>query len=132
MQVYSLSIQPYYDNHDEQYINIITINKRPLGALAAYVTNIKYNRLSEYNDHFNNRRCTPLCVYAVKNIYGSGSGSCSMNSLDLLAPENIDDLVAFLIENNYTIDKDLTKIMNNDKIYVNNGRRLLFYIRYNQ
>ena len=36
-----------------------------------------------------------------------------------------------LIENNYTVNKDLTKIMNNDKIYLNNGRKLLFYITYN-
>ena len=45
MQVYSLYIQPYYDNHNEQYINIVTINKRPDGALINYVTNIKFNRL---------------------------------------------------------------------------------------
>ena len=37
----------------------------------------------------------------------------------------------FLMENNYTINKDITKVMNNDKIYVNNGKKLLFYVNYN-
>ena len=125
MPVYSLYIQPYYDNHNEQYINIVTINKRPDGALINYVTNIKFNRLSEYGGFNNSRICTPLCVYAIKNIIMTGC-----NNLNLLSPENIDELVAFLVENNYTIDKDLTKIMNNNKINLNNGKRLLFYIRY--
>ena len=125
MPVYSLYIQPYYDNHNEQYINIVTINKRPDGALSNYVTNIKFNRLSEYGGFNNIRNCAPLCVYAIKNIIMSGC-----NSLNLLSPENIDELVEFLVENNYTIDKDLTKIMNNNKINLINGKRLLFYIRY--
>ena len=125
MPVYSLYIQPYYDNHNEQYINIVTINKRPDGAPSNYVNNIKFNRLSKYGGFNNSRICTPLCVYAIKNIIMTGC-----NNLNLLSPENIDELVAFLVENNYTIDKDLTKIMNNNKINLINGKRLLFYIRY--
>ena len=127
MPVYSLYIQPYYDSHSEQYINIITINKTPSGPLANYVTNIRFNKLSDFGGFTNN--CTPLCVYAIKNI---NTINCNnLNNLNLLTPENVDDLVSFLIENNYTVNKDFTKIMNNDKIYLNNGRKLLFYINYN-
>lgn len=123
MSVYSLYIQPYYDSANEQYTNIVTINKIPSGPLSNYITTLRYNKLSDFSGF--NRNCTPLCIYAIKNINNS---YCS--NLNLISPDNIDDLVTFLIENNYTVNKDLTKIMNNEKIYVNNGKKLLFYINY--
>jgi len=122
--IYSLYIQPYYNSISEQYINIITINKPPTGPLAKYVTNIRFNKLSDFSGF--STSCKPLCMYAIKNI---SSPQC--NNLDLLSPENVDDLISYLIENNYNVNKDLTKIMNNDKIYLNNGKKLLFYINYN-
>lgn len=127
MKVYSLYIQPYYDRSAEQYINIITINKLPSGPLADYVTNIRFNKLSDY---FGSTSYTyglnNLYVYAIKNI----NNGCNNCVCELLRAENIDDFIGFLIENNYTVNKDLTKIMGNDKIYLNNGRKLLFYINY--
>ena len=123
MSVYSLYIQPYYDNISQQYTNIITINKNPNGPLSDYITTLQYNPLSEFSGF--NKICSRLCIYAIKNI-----NNIQYNSFNLLSPDNIDDLVIFLTENNYSINKDLTKIMNNDKIYVNNGRKLLFYINY--
>ena len=44
--------------------------------------------------------------------------------------DNLDTLVIFLTENNYIINKDITKILNNDKITINNGKKLLFYVNY--
>ena len=127
MKVYSLYIQPYYDRTEEQYINIVTINKLPSGPLADYITNIRFNKLSDYSGTSSyNYGLNNLCVYAIKNINNGYNNGVS----ELLRPENIDDLIGFLIENNYTVNKDLTKIMGNDKIYLNNGRKLLFYINY--
>ena len=123
MSLYSFYIQPYYDTANEQYINIVTINKNPNGPLSNYITTLRYNKLSDFSGF--NKTCKPLCIYAIKNINLS-----SCNNLNLLSAENIDELVTFLIENNYTINKDITKIMNNEKIYVNNGKKLLFYTNY--
>lgn len=122
MSVYALYIQPYYDSFCEEYINIITINKMPSGPLSNFVSTIRFNRLSEFNT-FN--KCNPLCLYAIKTISG-----ISCNNQNILQSEQVDDLINFLIENNYTINKDLTKLMNNDRIYLNNGRKLLFYINH--
>lgn len=123
MSVYALYIQPYYDQNSQQYTNIITINTMPDGPLANYVSNIRFNRLSDFKQFSNN--CNPLCIYAIKTITG-----VSCNNFNLLSSEQLNDLINFLIQNNYTINKDLTKIMNNDRIHLNNGSRLLFYINY--
>ena len=123
MSIYSLYIQPYYDTISQQYINIVTVNKNPDGPLSNYITTLRYNKLSSLYD--SNNTCNPLCIYAIKNI---SNNSC--NNLNLLSCDNIDELIIFLTENNYTVNKDLTKIMNNDKIYINNGKKLLFYINY--
>lgn len=123
MSTYALYIQPYYNSCNEQYMNIITINKIPSGPLSNYTTNIRFNKLSDFST--SNTNCSPLCIYAIKNIT-----SACCNNLNLLQSDQVDDLVNFLIENNYTINKDLTKIMNNNRIYLNNGRKLLFYINY--
>ena len=123
MSLYSFYIQPYYDSTNEEYINIITINKKPNGPLSNFVTTLRYNKLSDFSGF--NKMCTPLCIYAIKNI-----NTISCNSLNLLSAENVDELVTFLIENSYTINKDVTKIMSNEKVYVNNGKKLLFYVNY--
>ena len=125
MTIYSLYIEPYYDSQCQQYINIVTINTIPVGPLSDYVTQLRFNTLSDFTGL--NNKCRPLCIYAIKTI---NSRSC--NSLNLLSSEQIDDLICFLMENNYTINKDLTKLMNNDRIVLNNGRILLFYINYNK
>ena len=123
MSVYSLYIQPYYDYVNEQYTNIVTINKIPNGPLSNYVTTMRYNKLSEFSGF--NKICNSSCIYAIKNI--NKSSFCNSN---LLTPDNIDELISFLIQNNYTINKDITDIMNNEKIYVNNGKKLMFYINF--
>ena len=135
MTVYSLFIQPFYDTFNEEYRHIITINKQPDGALGAYVKRIAFPQLSSYKGFGNSggmgsgNGCN-LCVYAIKNIDDGCCGNSGGVVSDLLCPENVDNLINFLLENNYTINKDITDIMNNDKIYVNNGKKLLFYINY--
>ena len=130
MNTYAFYLVPYYDNYLEQYYNIIQINTIPKGPLSNYIVKMSNPKKSMLNKDFYNNYNTSLqncCVYVIKNIVND---SCN-NSSNLLQFENIDSLVNFLIENNYSINKDLTKIMNNEKIYLNNQKRLIFYVNYN-
>lgn len=134
MVVYCFYVQPFYDNLAKEYRHIVSINCEPMGPLKNYVRKMVFPRLSTFVS--SGIGCSNLCVYAIKNmdgVCGSGSGSGSGSGCcdsDLLGVDNVDALVMFLIENNYTINKDITKIMNNDKINVNNGKKLLFYVNY--
>jgi len=124
MVVYCFYVQPFYDNLAKEYRHIVSINCEPMGPLKNYVRKTIFPRLSTFVS--TGIGCSNLCVYAIKNMDGVG-GCCDS---DLLGVDNVDALVMFLIENNYTINKDITKIMNNDKINVNNGKKLLFYVNY--
>lgn len=148
MLVYCFYVEPFYDSGIKEYRHIVTINREPEGALKNYVKRISFSKLSSFKGFGGSGSggsgsggsCS-FCVYAIKNIdeslVGGGGGvgggvgdSCGAYG-ELLSVDNIDNFIMFLMENNYTINKDITKVMNNDKIYVNNGKKLLFYVNYN-
>ena len=147
MLVYCFYVEPLYDSVIKEYRHIVTINREPEGVLKNYVKRISMSKLSsfkEFGGSGSGGSCS-MCVYAIKNIDtildGGRLGGCDYGSYgsygsygaygDLLSLDNIDNFIMFLIENNYTINKDITKLMNNDKIYLNNGKKLLFYVNYN-
>ena len=134
MTIYSLYVQPFYDSFNKEYRHIVTINKSPDGALGSYVKRVSFPKLSTYEGFGNGSggsgSCNS-CVYAIKNIDDGCCGNSAGGVVgDLLCPENVDNLINFLLDNSYTINKDITDIMNNDKTYINNGKKLLFYINY--
>ena len=132
MVLYCFYIQPFYNSFIKEYTHIVVINCEPIGPLKNYVQKIAFPQLSIFKGiGSQNNKCNNLCVYAIKNIDGECSNSCCSNVSDLLSIDNLDSLVIFLIENGYVINKDITKIMNNEKINVNNGRKILFYVNYN-
>ena len=133
MVVYCFYVQPFYDNLIKEYTHIIVINCEPVGPLKNYIRKTVFPKLSTF-EGFGSR--INKCVYAIKNIDGGCSnGGCSNggcnNVNDLLTIDNLDSLVIFLMENGYIINKDISEIMNNEKINVNNGKKLLFYVNYN-
>lgn len=132
MVVYCFYVQPFYNNLIKEYTHIIVINCEPIGPLKNYVQKTVFPQLSKFEGFgYQRNKCNNLCVYAITNIEGECSSSCCSNVSDLLSIDNLDSLVIFLTENGYVINKDITKIMNNEKINVNNGRKILFYVNYN-
>ena len=125
MVVYCFYVQPFYNNLIKEYTHIIVVNREPDGPLKNFVCKAVFPQLSTFEGFHNN-----LCVYAVKNMASGCNAGCNNATNDFLSVDNIDILIAFLMENDYTINKDITKIMNNEKIYVNNGKKLLFYVNY--
>ena len=141
-QMICLYIQIYYEPFCKEYIHIITTNRMPTGSLKNHIKMVRPTRKfpdSNYIDSLRlrntsqNNNCGSLAI--TDSICQPQSQSqpqsqyqCSNNN-NLLTIDNIDMLVSFLIENGYTINKDITKIMNKDTIYVNNGKKVLFYVQ---
>ena len=104
MKVYTLTHKIYLDTINETYTKIIVINKKPVGPLNNLIQTLKNNKLSIFDISPNNGY--NICNYAIKHP--------SKN--ELLETEDLTDLFEFLIENNYTIDKSISRIYNKNKV----------------
>lgn len=118
---YTISSQPYYNNCDQSYINIIVINTTPIGPLSKLVTRIRANRLSPFTDYHN---CNNICHLGFKSL-----NNCN-NKTNLMTVNDIPQLFNFLSVNGYNIDTSLTKMMNASDIGINNYSNLIAFIKY--
>ena len=118
MTIYSLYSTVYLNQLDKCYRHIIIINKIPNGALSTITKQIKNNKLSTFNNNYSN--CCPVehCIYAITKID---------NYSELMKLNDIDNLFSFLSDNGYTIDTNITNMMNDSNIKYDN-KRLICYI----
>lgn len=121
----SLYSQPYLDEKEQCYKNIIVLNNRPRGPLAKYVRYINFPKLSEFKQ---STACSPIknCGLALISIYNNCDNG-------LMLVDDIPNLMSFLIEHNYSIDTSLTKMFNTSEIRIdtNIGNKLICFIIYN-
>jgi hypothetical protein len=110
---YTLTMQPYYEYINQCYRNILTLNKEPVGPLKSIVKRLNPPKLSEFNQlTYNNECCYERkCIYAIYNLD---------NKNELMCVDNISNLFEYLINNNYTIDKSLTKIFEKSPVKLTN------------
>ena len=106
MTTYTISSQPFYDNINQCYKNIVTIDRQPTGPLSQIVKSLHTPRLSPF------QHPGPCCEVnrCIKAIYKVG------NTSDLMTPDDIPELFSFLIQNGYTIDTALTTMMNKSQV----------------
>ena len=119
MPTYTLSVQPYLDQHNKCYQKIITINVKPIGPLSKYVKLIHPPKLSPFKE--NSPCCTQEnCVYVITHISSdsSNSSNCCNNFMYI---DDIPNLFSFLTSNGYTIDSNLTKIMQKSDVRLSNN-----------
>jgi len=130
MVMYSIVGAPFYDERNQCYKKIIRINKMPIGNLTRIVKRIRSPRLSHFD------------TYEGGNGYGdcSGCGSGSGNTPcifavfhpnqrnKLLTVDELPDLMTFLVDNGYTIDTSITKMLMKSNVKPSND--LICYVSY--
>ena len=99
---YTLSLEPYLNTYSQQYQNIITIDKMPLGPLSQLVSHYISPKLSPFQRVENN-----CCKYAIRRNY---SGKAIRDDYFLTA-EDVPSLLSYVNTNGYTIDANTTKIV---------------------
>jgi hypothetical protein len=124
--MYSLVGAPFYDEIYQCYKKIIRINKFPTGALKQIVKRIRSPRLSRFDvyDGYNNcgnscnsKTFNPPCIYVV----------CNPNAPNhFLTVDELPDLMTFLVNNGYTIDTSITKMLMKSNVKPSND--LICYI----
>jgi hypothetical protein len=130
----SLFSQPYLDQYNQCYKNIVTINLLPQGPLEAIVRKVTFPPLSEFKQP---GPCSPLktCGLALISLgrcntnFNSNSNCCS----DLMVVDEVPTLFSFLVSNGYSIDTSITKMLNDSDIRfdTNTGNKLICFITYN-
>ena len=106
INLYTLKSIPYYNTYQQQYTNIIIINKNPVGPLSLLVKQITNNPLSKFES--NTPLCRkPRCVLALRS---------PSNNNDLMCIDEMPWLFEFLINNGYTIDTSVTKVFQKTEV----------------
>jgi len=122
IKIYIIYIEPYYNNLNQEYYHILTIDKLPEGPLKQFVKLISKSNISRKikNLHLNH------CQYAISSKIINNTS----HKYDLCTQDDISSIYEFLINNNYSLNNNLNDILNNDNIKINNGKKQLFTINY--
>jgi hypothetical protein len=130
-KTFTVTSQPFYDEYTTCYKNILMVNILPVGPLKKFVRRIRMPRLSTlhtdsfYNGNGNcNGNGLQNCGLAIINFL-NGFNNCN----NLMTPDQIPDLISWLLANGYQIDTQITNMLNQSELKVNN-KRLAFTATY--
>lgn len=115
-KTYTLLNLVYLDNNKNCYKKIVTIDEKPNGPLSKYVKQVQKSNFPKLN--------TDNCNYSNKCIYALADFN---NTSNFLGSDEIGKLFGFLKSNNYTIEMELTKMINDSP---NKIKDLLCFISY--
>lgn len=121
-RTFTLLTQPFYDQYNQCYKNIITVNVVPEGPLKALVRRIQFPRLSPFQQE---GPCNPIqnCGLALSSINGY---SINRHCSNYMSPDEIPDLFAFLSSNGYQIETQMTNMMSQNEVKLTNRRIICF------
>ena len=130
IRTFTITSQPFYDQYSQCYKNILMVNAEPCGPIRRIVRRIKLSKLSPFQRE---GPCNPIpkCGLALQslNLYGS-IGCCKLNSgCNLMTPDEIPDLITFLIGNGYQIETQITNMLNQSELKLSN-KKLAFTVTY--
>ena len=129
IEIITLFITIYYNNIDNNYYKLLSLNKMPNGPLKNYVSTIAVtnpsNKIIKSMENY--------CILGINNsILNTNYSNTNYNKyINLCTIEDITEIYEFLINNNYILNSSLTQTLNSDNIQLNNGKKQLFIINYN-
>jgi hypothetical protein len=113
VQSYVLYLEPFLNSYYKEYQNIITIDKVPVGPLLPFVKHVNQPKLSPF---YTVNPMDPIenCTFAV--VRYSNRGQSLKNSDYFLTEKDVPSLLAFVQTSGYTIDYNMTKLIQRAKI----------------
>ena len=118
VKTFTITSQPFYDQYNECYKNILMVNAEPLGPLRRLIRRIKLSKLSPFQQ---DNQCYKKCGLALQSLRGS--------LLNYMTPDEIPDLITFLTGNNYQIETQITNMLNQSEIKLSN-QKIGFIVTY--
>jgi hypothetical protein len=127
---FTITSRPYYDEYRQNYKNVLMLNIEPPGPLRRFVRRIQptlRNRNIDYDYNYDFPKCglalTSFRYYNASIDYGYNK--CA----DYMTPEEIPDLMSFLLANGYQLDTQITNMLNQSEVKFANGK-LVFAVSY--
>ena len=121
IKTFTITSQPYYDQYNECYKNILMVNAEPRGPIRRIVRRIKLSKLSPFQQ---DNQCYNKCGLALHSLRGIRVSNCN-----LMTPDEIPDLITFLTGNNYQIETQITNMLNQSEIKLSN-QKIGFIVTY--
>jgi hypothetical protein len=112
---YEIKLDDLLVQRDKCYRKVLTINKMPDGPLSALVKTTKREKLSVFKQSCSPCAKNDACMNVIINPSDKG---------EYLFEEDLAELMTFLVENGYTIDTKLSKLMQA------RYRDVVFYVTY--
>lgn len=130
LKTFTITSQPFYDQYNQCYKNIMMVNLEPQGPLRRLVRRTKFPKLSPYQRE---GPCNPIpkCGLAIMSLRLGEYTHFHRQICDdsYMTPDEIPDLITFLIGNGYQIETQITNMLNQSDIKLSN-KKLAFIVTY--
>tara|TARA_B110000444_G_scaffold206868_1_gene200582 strand:+ start:85 stop:486 length:402 start_codon:yes stop_codon:yes gene_type:complete len=130
IEIITLFITIYYNNIDNNYYKLLSLNKLPSGPIKNYISSISVTNPSTKINKSRENYCILSINSSILNInYNSRNFNKYIN---LCTIEDITEIYEFLINNNYSINNELNNILNSNINCNNNNNNnnILFTFNY--
>ena len=135
IKTFTITSKPFYDQYNQCYKNILMVNAEPQGPIRRLVRRIQLPRLSPFSTSYKREGSCysiPNCGLALQSLGGLGYdvgnyGGCK--GYDLMTPNEIPDLITFLIGNGYQIETQITNMLNQSELKQTNSK-IAFTVTY--
>jgi len=138
IKTFTITSQPFYDQYNQCYKNILMINVIPQGPIKDLVRRIQLPKLSPFQKYESPCNFIPNCGLALRTLKGfqvnynnlSYNNCNKFNSgCNLMTPDEIPDLITFIINNGYQIETQITNMLNLSELKLNN-QKIVFTATY--
>jgi len=130
LKTFTITSQAFYDQYNQCYKNILMVNVEPQGPLRRLVRRTKLPKLSPYQRE---GPCNPIpkCGLAIMSLRSGEYTQFHRQICDnsYMTPDEIPDLITFLIGNGYQIETQITNMLNQSDIKLSN-KKLAFTVTY--
>lgn len=125
IKTFMITSQPFYDQYEQCYKNIMMVNSEPIGPIRKKIRRIKLPKLSPFQRE---GKCNPIqqCGLAIQSLH---TPEYITSCCDLMTPDEIPDLITFLMNNNYQIETQITNMLTQSEVKLTN-RKIAFTVTY--
>ena len=101
------------------YKRIITTNMEPNGPLKSLTKRIHTTKLTPFKDPYNPTGSTQhSCIYSIQSL---------IDPHKLMTQDEVPELMAYLMSNNYTINTTITDMINSNKKLSNPDKTIICF-----
>jgi len=125
---FTVYLEPYLHQHIREYQNILTVDKIPSGPLQELVTPLRPTKLSPFQPFYSPFDDQFQCKYAIIRYPGQPiSQKCYQQ---FLTHSDIPSLLGFLASSGYTVNTDITKVIQRSNVMPPSGKRMVCVASY--